>query len=649
MFDIIVNYLPTAHDLRFEGIPVEVTNVSYGFATPWIITLSNVNPANDPIVTIDFDSGMIRAEVAERLASCLETLLLRGMEKPACPLGKLPIVPESTQQKLLGFAAGKTISLPHDVTLASLCADQAKRTPDAIALICDDQQLSFAVLHEQAECLSRRLMTLGVRPGLIVGIALPRTAAMIIAVLAVHKAGGAYLALDPSYPTGQIRFIVTDSAVSIIITTDTLATVFAESGARLLLDTEPPSAASEIVEPTRAGADDLAYVLYTSGSTGKPKAVGIEHRNLINLIFWGRSIVSETELRGFLFSTSLNFDLSAFEMFLPLAFGGCIVLAENLLAIQSMPQREKIRLINSGPSLLTALLRASALPPEVTTIILAGEKLSRHLATSIFEASPAVRLLNCYGPTETTVYSSCAVIDPASRSEPTIGRAIWNTTLHVLDNEGQIAPLGAEGELYIGGAGVARGYLDRPELTAERFLPNPYGPGMLYRTGDRVRWLPDAELEFFGRTDDQIKINGIRIEPGEIEAILLELPCVSAAVVKLHEKPSSAPRLIAHLVPSPETISNTENVRATLERQLPRNMVPSYFVWLDAMPMTPNGKLDRKALLAPVHTDVFIPDDRPPETKLEHEIAGIWKDLLPSSSTGIRSDFFDLGGDFLRS
>ena len=403
----------------------------------------------------------------------------------------------------------------------------------------------------------------------------------------------------------------------------------------------------ESAEPVPARSDDLAYVLYTSGSTGRPKATGIEHRNLINLISWGRSIISDEELRGLLFSTSLNFDLSAFEMFLPLTFGGCMIMVENLLALQSAPQGDKVRLVNTGPSLLDALLRTADLPAGVTTVILAGEKLPHRLATSLFEATPGVRLLNCYGPTETTVYSSCAPVDPGSRSEPTIGRAIWNTTLYVLDSGLALVPVGAEGELYIGGAGVSRGYLGRSELTAERFLPNPFGPGRIYRTGDRARWRPDGELEFLGRVDDQMKINGIRVESGEIEAALLAVPGVAAAAVKLHEDIAGGGRLAAYLVPSAGASPATDDVRAALERQLPRNMVPSAFVWLEAMPMTPNGKLDRKALPAPPHGDIQVANNRPPETELEREIAAIWQDVLEKPAGGARTEFFDLGGDSL--
>ena len=598
LFDVIVNYIPVAYDFAFEDDPAEITNLSYGFTVPWMVTIADYGLERDLDVAIDTDQGLIPADMAARLASYIETLLSRGMDDPACPIAALPVMPEAERARVLDFAAGETVAIPERDTLATLCAAQAERTPDAVALVCGKQQLTFAELHARAARLARRLAALGVKRGVTVGIALPRDPALVIAVLAVHKAGGAYLALDPAYPAERIRFIVADAATPVIVTTAELAPTFKDSGARLLLDAESTTADAEIAEPVLAHADDLAYVLYTSGSTGRPKAVGIEHRHLVNLVYWGRAIVSDEELRGLLFSTSLNFDLSAFEMFLPLAFGGCIVLVENLLALQSAPQRDKVRLINTGPSMFDALLRTAELPAGVTTVILCGEKLTRRLANSLFEVAPGVRLLNFYGPTETTVYSSWAPVDPAARSEPTIGRAIWNTTLYVLDSGHALAPVGAEGELFIGGAGVARGYLGRPELTADRFLPNPFGPGHIYRTGDRVRWRPDGELEFLGRVDDQMKINGIRVEPGEIEAALGALPGVAAAVVTLHED-ASGRRLAAYLVPSSDTVPATETIRTALERTLPRGMVPAAFVWLEALPMTPNGKLDRKALPAP--------------------------------------------------
>lgn len=388
LFDIIINYIPAAYDFAFEDSPVELTNLSYGFFVPWMVTIADTGSTRDLDVTIDTDPGLISADAAGRLVACIQTLLLRGLEDPSCPLARLPIMPEATRLQLLDFAASEIVPLAVEATLATLCAAQAKRTPDAVALIFGEQELSFATIHARAERLARRLAALGVGPGVVVGIALPRTPTLVIAVLAVHKAGGAYLALDLSYPAERIRFSVADTAAPVIVTSTTLAPLFADSGARLLFDTDLSVVETEMAEPVPARPGDLAYVLYTSGSTGRPKAVGIEHRNLVNLISWGRSIVSDDELRGTLFSTSLNFDLSAFEMFLPLAFGGCILMVENLLALQAAPQREKVRLVNTGPSLLGALLRTSALPCGVTTVIVAGEKLSRRLASLLFDAAP---------------------------------------------------------------------------------------------------------------------------------------------------------------------------------------------------------------------------------------------------------------------
>ena len=466
LFDIIVNYIPLKYDFSFEG-PVEQSNLAHGLTAPWLVTIEDPGPPHDLDVSIDIDAGLISMEMAARLASAIEVLLLHGMDDLGCPLAALPVMSEAAREQLISFAAGETVALPRAETMATLCTAQAQRTPDAIALICGEQQLSFATLHDKAARLARRLAGLGVGPGTVVGIALPRTPALIIAVLAVHKAGGAYLALDPSYPPERIRFMVADIAAPVIVTDPMLASLFADSGAYLLFDLDSLDGETAALIP--AQPDDLANVLYTSGSTGRPKAVGIEHRNLINLICWGRSILSDAELRGVLFSTSLNFDLSAFEMLLPLAFGGCIIMVENLLALQSAPLREQVHFVNTGPALLEALLRVDGLPHEVTSVVVAGEKLSRRLATALFATRPEIRLFNCYGPTETTVYSSCARIDPLDIAEPTIGRPIWNTTLHVLSSALALLPPGGEGELFIGGNGVARGYLGRPELTAERF------------------------------------------------------------------------------------------------------------------------------------------------------------------------------------
>jgi amino acid adenylation domain-containing protein len=647
LFDVIVNFIPAAYDFAFEDIPVELGNLSYGFAAPWIVTIADTGHTRDLDVTVDSDPGLIDAETAARLAACLEILLRQGLKDLACPIRRLPIMREEVREELRRLAAGDIVELPQGATLTTLCQRQAEQRPDCVALISGAEQLTFASLHAQAARLARRLAAVGVAPGVVVGIALPRTPALVVAVLAVHKAGGAYLALDPSYPSERIRYMVADAASPIIITTPALAPCFSGSGARLLYDTEPADVDVALAEPTPPGPGDPAYVLYTSGSTGRPKAVGIDHRSLVNLLHWGHSVVSHDELAGLLFATSLNFDISAFEMFLPLAFGGCIIMVDNLLALHTTAHRHKVRLVNTGPSLMQALLRTGSLPCGVTTVILAGERLTRPLASAIFKTRPAVRLLNCYGPTETTVYSSWARIDSKDVLQPAIGRPIWNTTLHVLSSSQAQLPPGAQGELFIGGAGVARGYRGNAAQTAERFLCDPFAAGRLYRTGDCVRWRPDGELEFVGRADEQLKINGLRIEPGEIEAALLALPGISAAAVTLHQDGEDARTLTAYLVPTTGTTPDAEAARTALTRRLPSYMVPGSYVWLRAMPMTSNGKLDRKALLAPGRAQRRSSAERAPETGIEQELARIWEDVLGSAPPSVSADFFDLGGDSL--
>ena len=647
LFDVVVNYVPAPYDFAFEDEPVEITNLSYGFAAPWMVTIADTGRGRDLDVTIDTDPGLISSETAARLATCLETLLLHGLEQPHRPVAQLPIMPEAARQELRAFGSGRTAQLPEGATLASLFRAQAQSRPEAVALICGGEELTFGDLAARAAGLARRLAKIGVAPGVIVGIALPRTPSLIVAVIAVHQAGGAYLPLDPSYPSERLRYIVADSAIPVILTTADFVALFADSGAQVLQDIESADVEIESAEPTPPQPHDRAYVLYTSGSTGRPKPVGIEHRSLVNLVCWGRSMLSDQEIRGLLFSTSLNFDIAAFEIFVPLAFGGCIVMVENLLALPTSPHREQVRFINTGPALIQALLRSGGVPAGVTTVLLAGERLPRHVVSELLARSPGVRILNCYGPTETTVYSSCALIDPAAHSEPSIGRPIWNTTLYVLSSSGALLPRGQEGELFIGGAGVAPGYIGRPELTAERFLSHDGEFGRIYRTGDRVRWRPDGDMEFLGRADDQIKINGVRIEPGEVEAALVAVQGIAMAAVMLCEDDDGLRRLTAYLVPTDGVASDSERVRAAVAQQLPRYMVPVAFVWLQAMPMTPNGKLDRKALPAPPRQQSAPASTHRPETGLERRLARMWGDVIGTSPLDASLDFFDLGGDSL--
>ena len=645
LFDVMINYLSDPYDFCFDDPKVRYRCLSRGLAFPWQIAVEALDGEDLVQVWIDTDPGLIPPDEAERLAEALQTLLLDALNEPDRQLRRVPIMSAESRQKVLALAAAEEVDLPPGQTLVSLFEAQARQTPQAEALRFQSHIVQYGELLNAADDIAAQLATLPTTQGGIVSIALPRSEWLLPAVLGVLKSGAAYLPLDPEYPEQRIAFIVADAAVPVILTTAALAPRFAGSGARLML-LDQPDAHAPRATPTAPGPDDLAYVLYTSGSTGTPKAVGVRHSNVVNLICWARSILSDADLEGMLFSTSLNFDLSAFELFAPLCFGGRVVMVQNLLALQSSPDAAEVRLVNSGPSLLDALLRTGGLPTSVETVIVAGEKLPRLVADRLFAAVPGVRFLNLYGPTETTVYSTWAPVHPQDRHDPTIGRALWNTTLYVLDRHGELLPPGAQGELYIGGAGVARGYLGRPELTAERFLPDLCGHGQMYRTGDRVCWRSDGELQTLGRIDQQIKINGLRVEPGEIEAALLALPGIQDAVVALHTDDFGVRRLIAYVVACEGSTPDMDAIRAGAAQLLPMHMRPSSYVQLDRLPMTPNGKLDRGALRPPERARELAPN-RAPEGELELKLAEIWSEVLAIPATSVHLDFFDHGGDSL--
>ncbi|MGD7201481.1 amino acid adenylation domain-containing protein, partial [Ralstonia pseudosolanacearum] len=391
----------------------------------------------------------------------------------------------------------------------------------------------------------------------------------------------------------------------------------------------------------------LAYVIYTSGSTGRPKGVVVEHRNTVNFLAWAARAFPPASLARTLFSTSLNFDLSVFECFAPLTTGGRIDIVVNVLALGD--GTHDVRLINTVPSALSALLESSGLDPAVEVVNVAGEALKRELVERLFAQTQARRLYNLYGPSETTTYSSWVCMDRQTGFQAHIGRPIANTQIYVLDAYRQPVPLGVTGEIYIGGAGVARGYLNRPELTAERFVVNPFhgeGRERMYRTGDLGRWLPDGSLEYQGRADAQVKLRGFRIELGEIEARLLQCAGVSEAVVALREDAPGEPRLVAYYV-SDEAIE-AQTLREQLQASLPEYMVPAAYVRLERLPLTPNGKLDRKELPAPEGQAYASTAYEAPQGEVEVALAGIWQTLLGVERVGRHDDFFTLGGHSLQ-
>jgi amino acid adenylation domain-containing protein len=651
LYDVIVNFQRNDYGFSLGGASVTCSNSWVGFAVPWSITAFEY-AADDAIhMVIAYDSGRIPSEEATRFLQCFQELLQRAPEAAEIAIGRLPMVPAEERAALMRRGQGQPVALPESATLPILLARQAARSPHATALVCGAERLTYAELHARADRLSRRLFALGVGPETLVGISLPRTIVLIVAILAVHKAGGAYLPLDPCYPQHRLVFMVEDSNTKIILTDAASAALLTRTGARLLLLDESQEDAREHsafqlgngVEPS-----DLAYVLYTSGSTGNPKGVAVTHGGVVNLVLSSRSIVSDEDLSGVLFATSLNFDISVYEIFLPLACGGAIIMVDDLFGLTTAPARDEVRIVNTVPSLMAALLKEGSLPVGVHLVNLVGEALPRALADRIFADQTDVRVFNLYGPTETTVYSTWSAVDRNDRRPPSIGVPLSNTEVYVLDEFLQPVPAGCIGELWIGGMGVSRGYLDRSELTRQRFIPNPFGEGRIYKTGDLGAWLSDGQLRFAGRIDHQVKIRGCRIELGEIESVLKLHPAVRDSVVVVRKDPSFEERLVAYVTPASSSAIPINELRSLLKQRLPAYMVPSAFILLDAFPVTPNGKLDRNALLAPnLATPESLQSNVAPRTPTEHWLAGIWCEVLNVKQVGVYDDFFECGGHSL--
>ena len=477
---------------------------------------------------------------------------------------------------------------------------------------------------------------------------------MVVGLVGVLKAGGAYVPLDPAYPKERLRFVLEDTRAPVLLTQ---ASIQADLQAHLpdctsvCLDMDWPTIAkSEATNPAPASRPNhLAYVIYTSGSTGKPKGVAIEHHSPVSLVHWAQQVFSPEELAGVLFSTSICFDLSIFEMFVPLSCGGKVILAANALQLPILPAAGQVTLINTVPSAMAELLRSQALPPSVRTVNLAGEPLTVELVRQIHQWPNVRKVYDLYGPSETTTYSTFALRRP--EGPYTIGRPVANTQLFVLDEQRQPVPIGVPGELYIGGEGLARGYLNRPELTAEKFVPHPFSSdpaARLYRTGDRARYRPDGNLEYLGRLDYQIKLRGFRIELGEIEAVLRQHEAVAKALVMAREDQTGDKRLVAYVVAKTQAAPGLGELRSFLRAKLPDYMVPSAFVCLQSFPLTPNGKVDRRALPAPQEFGLssgvsYIS----PRNEMERIVASLWQEVLHREKVGVEDNFFDLGGHSL--
>jgi amino acid adenylation domain-containing protein len=651
--------------LRIEPIEMATTR------SPFDLSLFLREREGKYIGNIEYSTDLFDRDRIERMAGHLRTLLEGVVADPDRRISVLPILTEAERYQVLVEWNDTTADYPRDKCIHELFEEQADRTPDATAVEFDGQRLTYGELNDRANQLGHHLISLGVGPETLVGICIERSIELVVGLLGILKAGGACVPLDPSYPKERLEFMLSDARVAVLLTQRTLiedgrwkpvlsqddgmddsdprSSILDPRIKVVCLDRDWPLIAQQGHDDPKSnvGAENLAYVIYTSGSTGTPKGVAIEHRNTVNLLHWAKTVYTRRDLESVMASTSICFDLSVFELFVPLSWGGKVKLVDNALYLLEKPAPSDVTLINTVPSVMAALLSAGRLPETVRIVNLAGEPLRPEVVKQIYDLGMVERVYDLYGPSETTTYSTFTlrtVDGPA-----TIGRPISNTQVYLLDSHLRAVPIGMPGELYIGGAGVARGYLNRPELTKEKFIADPFTDdpnSQLYRTGDIALYLPDGKLQFLGRSDNQIKLRGYRIELEEIESVLNQHPTVKESVVVVRARDSSGEKeLVGYVAPKERSTVAGAELRDFLKDKLPGYMVPTVFVELDALPVSPNGKIDRSKLPAP---KPFIDDwSVAPRTEIEELVAQIWRDVLNIETIGIHDNFFELEGHSL--
>jgi amino acid adenylation domain len=644
--------------LDLPGLQIQPVEV-HGDSAKFDITLSMTEYGQALEGVLEYNRDLFDHPTMERFVEHFVTILQSIVAYPARTIAELPWLTAQEEHYLLHEVNAPLSTTTNDASLSRCClhelvAEQARRSPDAIALQQGSETLTYRAVELRATLLAARLRALGVGPEVLVGVCLPRSMTMVIGLLAVLKAGGAYVPLDPAYPEERLAFILHDTQIKVLLTQQTTFSHIATyQGIILSLDDWSacvPMKTEEIpasaVEPA-----NLAYVIYTSGSTGRPKGVAITHASAVQLVRWAQRVYRQEELRAVLASTSICFDLSIFELFVPLSCGGRCVLVENALQWGMQLYEGEVTLVNTVPSVARELLNLGGLPATVQCINLAGEALPLAVVQRLVQETQVKRIYNLYGPSEDTTYSTVAHVPCTIAETPPIGRPIEGTWIYLLDQQRCLVPAGLSGEIYIGGEGLARGYLHRPDLTAERFVPDPYSgqPGArLYKTGDLARYRADGSIEFLGRLDDQVKVRGFRIELGEIETVLNAASSVRESVVVAQNDEVRGAYLAAFIILETDYTLNSDELRDFLQGYVPAYMVPSVFLPLKEFPLTPNGKIDRRALAA-MQTSEAEPERtliRPRDT-IELQLLQIWEKALSTGSISVSDAFFDIGGHSL--
>lgn len=644
--------------LHFQGTrvtPIKISNGTSKFDLSLCINIKNGNLSG----FWEYCTDLFEQASIVCLAEHYRTLLVGALADPAQAITGLPLLTDSERRQLLEQWNATAIDYPRDQCIHHLFEAQVALTPDATALVMDEQRVSYEELNALANQLAHHLRKLGIGPDSLVGIAMHRSIELVTGILGILKAGGAYVPLDSAYPRERLAFMLRDTNVQVLLTEQSLLSRFTDcTGQTVCLDRDWPLIAQEEQDnpPHQTVADNLAYVMYTSGSTGTPKGVMVPHRAVLRLVC-GADYVRLDANRVHLLLAPLSFDASTFELWGALLHGArCIIFAQDVPAIErlgSVIQRQRVTTLWLTASLFNMIIdEAPQILSGVQQLLTGGEALSVSHVRRALESLPGTAFVNGYGPTESTTFACCypipRVLDERLASVP-IGRPIANTKVYVLDRNRNPVPVGVRGELYIGGEGLARGYLNQVELTAEKFIENPFSEdrqSRLYKTGDEVRYLPDGNIEFLGRTDHQIKIRGFRVEPGEIESALEGHFTVRKSLVAVGEDRSGEKRLLAYVVGENGRKPDAVQLGDYLKERVPNYMLPAHYLFLEALPLSPNGKIDRDTLPQPDESlaeATFIA----PRNSTEQCIAEIWCTLLKLERVGVHDNFFGLGGHSL--
>ncbi|MEO6193523.1 MAG: amino acid adenylation domain-containing protein, partial [Thermoanaerobaculia bacterium] len=661
IFQVMLTYLNVPREeFAAEGLKMTPMGVASG-TSKFDLTLSVRIDGERTILDLEHSTELFDPATIGRMSGHLVRLLESALAEPGRRVAELPLLGLGEERQLLEWNS-TAAAYPVEPCLHELIEAQVERAPERVAVTSDGRTLTYRELGSAADRLALRLREAGVGAESVVGVLAERSLEMVVGLLAVLKAGGAYLPLDPEYPAERLAFMIADSRMPVLLAQERLLARLPEHGGRVLPLEDAAEPGEEVARPdaeTGAGAGSLAYVIYTSGSTGRPKGTMNSHRGIVNRLLWMQERYGLGADDRVLQKTPYSFDVSAWELFWPLLTGARLVMArpgghqEPDYLARTIPE-EGITTMHFVPSLLRIFLETPGIErcaASLRLVVCSGEALPLELERRFFERLPGVELHNLYGPTEAAVdvtFWACQPDDP--RGLVPIGRPVANTRIHVVDRELRPLPVGVPGELLIGGIQVGRGYLARPDLTAERFIPDPLSGeagARLYRTGDLARLLADGAADFLGRIDHQVKLRGLRIELGEIEAALSRHPEVAQAVVVVREDTPGNALLTAYYVPTGEAAPGAADLRAALRAELPEYMVPAWFVPLSGLPLTSSGKVDRKALPAPEGGRAGGREFVPPQGPVQERLAAIWAEVLRVERVGAHDNFFELGGHSL--